>query len=168
MKTKILKIEKANALEVYEVAPENFKPTLEKLFGFEIFQTDPKKFLKDFSNVLKFHKKSDADFDGMCKNLRPHQIGALREEMIVAAYNGRHLDDPLPDFTDGKLKYYPRFVMGSPSGVGFSYLGYGHWFTVSGVGARLVSESRKSAEHIGELFHEDFKKMKVYERKIQK
>jgi len=73
-----------------------------------------------------------------------------------------------PDFTDGEWnKYNPWFKMGSPSGVGFSFLDYDRWATISGVGARLVSESSEAAEHIAETFPELYKDIMVYERKIE-
>ena len=74
-----------------------------------------------------------------------------------------------PDFTDyDQEKYEVCHDMGSPSGDGFSYDDYVSWEAVSNVGSRLVSESSEAAEHLEEIFHEDFKAMKVYERNIKK
>ena len=73
-----------------------------------------------------------------------------------------------PDFTDGQWnKYVPWFKMGSPSGVGFSYLGYDGWGASSYVGARLVSESREATDYIAETFPELYKAIMVYERKVK-
>jgi hypothetical protein len=74
-----------------------------------------------------------------------------------------------PDFTDyDQDKFEVDHEMGSPSGAGFAYYDYAYWIPYSSVGSRLVSESSDAAEHIAELFHDDFKAMKVYERKIEK
>ncbi|NHM07991.1 hypothetical protein G4D82_12220, partial [Flavobacterium sp. CYK-4] len=78
-----------------------------------------------------------------------------------------------PNYEDpAQRKYEAIHDMGSPSGAGFSFDVYGDWRSVSIVGARLVSEDSEAAEHIAEIFHEDYKAMKVYDRsaidKIQK
>ncbi|NHM07658.1 hypothetical protein G4D82_10525 [Flavobacterium sp. CYK-4] len=78
-----------------------------------------------------------------------------------------------PDYTNyDQYKYEAIHDMGSPSGAGFSYVVYDIRGAGSGVGARLVSEDSEAAEHIAEIFHEDYKAMKVYDRsaidKIQK
>jgi len=98
----------------------------------------PRERLKGWPDVLDHHNMTQTEFDKWCEGLRPHEIGAREEEMIVAAYNGRQLNDPLPDFTDGTTKGWPWFVMGSPSGAGFRFGDYGLWLTCSYVGARLV------------------------------
>jgi|SRR5690554_871151 len=77
-----------------------------------------------------------------------------------------------PEFQpDWKNYNEPKFSvyheMGSPSGVGFSYYDYDRWHADSYVGSRLSSESRKAAEHIEELCHDDYKAMKVYGRKVK-
>ncbi|MGE8528473.1 hypothetical protein [Chryseobacterium rhizosphaerae] len=54
---------------------------------------------------------------------------------------------------DDEYKYYPWFDMeGSSSGSGFSYLGYGHWYSDSYFGSRLCFKSRELARYIGETF----------------
>ena len=74
----------------------------------------------------------------------------------------------VPDYSDyGQDKYEIFHEMGSPSGAGFSYRGYDRWVTYSCVGSRLVSESPEAAKHIGELFDDDFRAMKIYERQVQ-
>ncbi|MDM1045901.1 hypothetical protein HX004_14170 [Myroides sp. 1354] len=73
-----------------------------------------------------------------------------------------------PDFSDySQDKYNAVHEMGSPSGSGFSYGGYYYWLTLSYVGSRLCSESRKATRHIAEICHEDYKAMKVYDRQIK-
>ncbi len=66
-----------------------------------------------------------------------------------------------------QYKYNALHVMGSPSGVGFSFRGYDLWYPDSAVGARLASESSEACNHVAELFHVDYKAMKVYKRKVK-
>ena len=74
--------------------------------------------------------------------------------IIAKAING----DWVPDWTDGNWnKYYPWFEMGSPSGGGFSYGGYGSWDTDSDVGSRLCFESREKAIYAGQTFEDLYK-----------
>ncbi len=74
-----------------------------------------------------------------------------------------------PDFTNyDQRKYNPFFSPGSVSGSRFAYHGCDDWSTRSLVGSRLVSESAKAAEYIGENFEELYKTIMVYERPIKK
>jgi len=73
-----------------------------------------------------------------------------------------------PDWENyDQYKYSVYHEMGSPSGSGFSYDGYGRWDSRSFVGSRLSSESREAGWHIAEICHEDYKAMKVYDRKVK-
>lgn len=73
-----------------------------------------------------------------------------------------------PDFSDySQDKYNAVHEMGSPSGSGFSYDGCDLWIADSIVGSRLSSESRKATKHIAEICHDDYKAMKVYNRKLK-
>ena len=63
-----------------------------------------------------------------------------------------------PDWSNwNQYKYYPWFEMGSPSGVGFSYDGYGNWASLSIVGSRLCFKSRELATYAGKQFEELYK-----------
>lgn len=76
-----------------------------------------------------------------------------------------------PDYTNrNEWKYENWWKMGSSSGVGFSYGDYGSWLAYSGVGSRLVSETREKSQAIGnsEEYQELFKAMMVYDRPIEK
>lgn len=74
-----------------------------------------------------------------------------------------------PDYTDyDQDKFHAVHDMSDPSGAGFACTVYVCWFTLSHVGARLVSESDDACEHIADLFHDDYRKLKVYERKTGK
>jgi hypothetical protein len=76
-----------------------------------------------------------------------------------------------PDFSNyDQDKFENWFEMGSSSGVGFAYCDFVDWYTVSGVGSRLVSESSEAAKYIGNHpeFQELFKKFMVYQRELKK
>ena len=63
-----------------------------------------------------------------------------------------------PDWENGKWdKWYPWFVMGSPSGSGFSFFGAGDWRTASRAGSRLCFKSEEIAEYAGTQFEELYK-----------
>lgn len=50
-------------------------------------------------------------------------------------------DVKFPDWgNSNQIKYVPWFNMPNDKGVGFSFLGYGSWFTVTYVGSRLCWE----------------------------
>jgi hypothetical protein len=67
--------------------------------------------------------------------------------IIAKAING----DWTPDWTNGQWdKYYPWFVMGSPSGGGFSCGGYGDWAPgrVSALAFALNQVKRQNMQEI--------------------
>ena len=74
-----------------------------------------------------------------------------------------------PDFTDKSRKYELWWDMGSPSGAGFSFrdFDFAYWFTLSGVGSRLVYRDRETAFHARDHFSELFKTWMVYDRSQQ-
>ncbi len=109
---------------------------------------DPIKDLQTFDDVLKYHGHTAETFADWCKGLRPHEIGMRKEELIVAAYNGRQVDDPLPDWDDRKAKRYPIFKMPSPSGAGFSFYDRDSWFAYSVVGSRQVFFGENAIAHL--------------------
>ena len=111
-------------------------------------------------------------FEDACKKLGinpeeikftyPDQIGNhanaivahLKLVIITQALN----DGWIPNWENGKWdKYYPWFVMGSPSGVGFSYFDYAFCYTYSTVGSRLCFKSAELAEYAGKQFEELYK-----------
>jgi len=98
----------------------------------------PTEIFNVWDDILKFHKMTQEEFDKWCEGLRTHEVGTRQREMIIAAYNGRQLDDPLPEYGPNTgVKYTPWFDMTSPSGSGFAYVDFDYWWSVSFVGARL-------------------------------
>ena len=125
--------------------------------------TNPRERFNVFDDILKFHELTQLDFNVWCDDLRPHEIGSREVELIIAAYNGRKLDDPLPEYGDGTgTKGYPLFNMPSPSGVGFSCDDCDLWLTISTVGARFVffgEEWRENLIDCMSKFLPNFEKM---------
>jgi hypothetical protein len=101
---------------------------------------DAAKLLPDFSMFPEQHQKA----------MKAH----AKLIIIAEALN----DGWKPDWENGKWdKYYPWFVMGSPSGSGFSFRGYDHWNTSSNAGSRLCFKSDEIAEYAGKQFEELYK-----------
>lgn len=93
-------------------------------------------------------------------------VKAIAKLFVVVDH---HNPDFQPDFNDyNQDKFEPIHEMGSPAGVGFSYDGCERWLTVSCVGARLVSESRKTTRLIAENYPELYEKFMVYQRELKK
>jgi hypothetical protein len=116
--------------------------------SFEPIPKSPREILNTWDDILEFHNTNSAEFKQWCENSRLHEMGGRKEEMIVAAYNGRQLNDPLPDWRDGKPKRYPIFNMPDASGAGFSFHDFGLWFAASCVGSRLVYFGDESLENL--------------------
>lgn len=96
-----------------------------------------------------------------------HHVEALKSVLNLFIAHDAVNTDFNPDFENfGQRKYEAVHEIGSRSGAGFSFNFCDHWGTDSNVGARLVSENPEACEYIAELFHEDYKNMKVYDRKI--
>ncbi|MGQ7945040.1 hypothetical protein [Flavobacterium sp. WC2509] len=92
-------------------------------------------------------------------------VKAIAKLMVATDYHNPNFQ---PDFTDyDQGKYSPIALMGSPSGVGFSYYYYGFWDTLSDVGSRLVSESRETAKLIFQNHEDLYKRFMVYEREVK-
>jgi len=93
-------------------------------------------------------------------------VKALAKLFVVVDH---HNPEFQPDYTDySQDKFEPIFNMGSPAGVGFSYFDCASWYSDSVVGARLVSESRKTTKLIAENYPELYEKFMVYQRELKK
>jgi hypothetical protein len=126
----------------------------------------PRESISGWENILQHHGMTQETFEAMCATRRPHEVGTLECEMIIAAYNGRQLEDPLPTWgpnTDPKGQAIYNMPQGSPSGAGFSLYGHGRWRASSDVGARLVFTGPEWSENLYDA-HEKF--LPQFERMI--
>src|SRR5690606_6367325 len=79
-----------------------------------------------------------------------YKLCIIAEAINKIENDGQHWT---PDWTKSReYKYYPWFIMGSPSGVGFSFYDLGLWLTRSTCGSRLCFISREAAIYAGEQF----------------
>lgn len=155
-------IEKAAALKAHENADKKGKKLLENLLGPKVFIIDIIDRIQCINDIFELNNTTQKEFDEETKNYKPRHKAQYFEELIVAAYNNN--DGKLPDFKDGQWKGYPRFEMGSPSGVGFAYFDCVRWRTTSSVGARLVFYGPEYLENIRDAvkkFPEQFKQSRT-------
>jgi hypothetical protein len=150
-----LQIDKANALKAHDEASTKGKSLLENLFGKKVFLKDVKDRIKNFDDVLKENGISREDFEASCKGLEPDEIAYRMAKLVCLTFN----EGWLPDWTNSnEYKYFPWFVMGSSSGVGFSCDGCDSWHSGSTVGSRLCFKSSDLAKHAGKLFEQEIYK----------
>lgn len=149
-----LDITKEKALTAYEHAKPSGKKLLEDLFGKSIFQKKVIERIKNFDDVLQENGIDKAEFYDLQKVLTPDEFAYKQIKLIAKTLN----EGWLPDWKNGKSdKYYPWFVMGSPSGGGFSLDDYDCWYTGSAVGSRLCFKSSELAKYAGTTFLEIYK-----------
>lgn len=97
-----------------------------------------------------------------------HHIEALKAAANLFVAHDAVNPNFQPDYSNyDQLKYYVVHSMSSSSGARFAYDGYNYWYSSSDVGSRLESESPEAVEHIAEICHEDYKKLKEYKREIK-
>ena len=137
--------------------------------GFRVESFDEKSGTVKFAPVPKDIKERIKTFDDVIRELgddpeefknaisimnEPDEIAYVKLKLIVKALN----EDWTPDWENDKYdKYFPWFIMGSPSGVGFSCFGCAGWHSGSYVGSRLCFKSRELAEYAGNQFVEIYK-----------
>lgn len=148
--------------------PKGHKATFDEAKGeisFVELPKNPREKLNTWNDILEHHKMTQQEFDNWCNNLQPHEIGRRQEEMIVAAYNGRQLNDPLPEWGDGTIpKRYPIFKMPSASGSRFAFNDDDCWRSSSDVGPRQVfygDESRENLLDAVEKFLPEYEKSRT-------
>lgn len=151
-----IEITKDSAVKAYENASAKGKKLLEDLLGKKHFQKSILERIKNFDDVLTELEISKTDFEFASKGLTKDEIAYREVKLIAEALN----EGWQPDWTNSsEAKYYPWFTMGSPSGVGFSYDGCGHWRSHSGVGSRLCYRSKELAEYAGKQFLSIYKEL---------
>ena len=115
---------------------------------------DIKERIKNFGDVLKYHGITMSEFMLRYGDLKLDEQAYIQLKMIASALN----EGWTPDWENGKWdKYYPWFVMGSASGVGFSFGDYDRWHSRSGVSSRLCFKSAELAKYAGNQFLEIYK-----------
>jgi len=128
------------AIEAYKLAPEDFKPYLQKLFEGQVNFTKTWKDITCFEDCCEItgDNPNDPRFNTSDEDDNINR----RLKVVMKAYNG----DWKPDWNNNsQRKYYIywEFV----SGAGFR-LGYVcHVYSYSSVGSRLSFESYEKAEH---------------------
>ncbi|WP_166964662.1 hypothetical protein [Yeosuana marina] len=112
----------------------------------EVLSVDPNNAIPDFSMFPEKHQNA----------MISHAKLVLIAEALNTIENG---GEPwTPDWTNGEWdKYYPWFDMDSASGVGFSYLDFVLWRSISTVGSRLCFISSSLARYAGNQFIELYK-----------
>ncbi len=114
------------------------------------------KTFEDACSVLELDAKNVIpDFSFFPKNDRQSMIDHAKLVIINQAINGK---DYTPDWSNSnEIKYYPWFIMGSSSGVGFAFGDFAYWLTGSNVGSRLCFQSREKALYAGKQFEDLYK-----------
>jgi hypothetical protein len=149
-----LTVPKDKVLAAYSKAKSPRKVMLENLFGIKTFQPEIKERITNLNDVLRENGIEEKKFRESCEGLEPDEVAYKMIKEIVKAFN----EGWVPDWTNSSEgKYYPWFKMGSPSGGGFSYDGYGVWAAYSDVGSRLCFKSDDLAKHAGQLFESIYK-----------
>jgi hypothetical protein len=134
MKTETLEIKKTAAIKAYDEATSKGKTLLENLLGKNVFIKNIRERIQSVNDIFDLNNTTEADFNKKWEGHDESDKWNAFEKLMVLAYNG----GKIADFTDGTDKYYPRFVMGSSSGVGFACTDYVSWNACSTVGSRLV------------------------------
>lgn len=95
---------------------------------------------------------------------------ALGKLMVVHDQVNPEFDVDYDNYNQMKFEPYFYLPEGSPSGFGFRLHGVGRFWTLSSVGARLVSESDEAARYIATHpeFKELYNKFLSYKRPIKK
>ena len=131
----------------------NFDET-KGLVTFEEAPKEVKERIKTFEDVLKELGIDKQTFLNGLEGLSSDEVAYRKIKLIAKAFN----EGWVPDWTNSnQYKYYPWFVMGSPSGVGFSSYVYAFWDAYSSVGSRLCFKSGELAKHVGQLFIDDYR-----------
>ena len=114
------------------------------------------KTFEDACLVLELDAKNVIpDFSFFPKNDIQPMIDHAKLVIINQAINGK---DYIPDWSNSnEIKYYPWFIMGSSSGVGFAFGAYDSWLSHSHVGSRLCFKTREKALYAGKQFEDLYK-----------
>lgn len=112
--------------------------------NFEPIPKDIKERINDLKDIFELNNTTEDAFNKKWEGFAPHEKATALEILIIAAYN----EGKLPDFTDGTVKVYPYFKMGSPSGGGFSFDDCGRGYSDSAVCSRLVFHGENAYDNM--------------------
>jgi len=146
METLKIKIPKGFEVESFDTTTGEIK--------FKETPKDIRDRIKTFDDVLDHLDIDQDDFEDRIEDMTQDEAAYVKVKLIARVLN----EGWIPDWTNSsEYKYYPWFKMGSPSGVGFSFVVNGDWTTDSNCGSRLCFKSRDLAIHAGKTFENIYK-----------
>lgn len=153
-----LQITKEAAILAHEEASSKGKTLLENLFGKKTFLKNIKDRVKSIEDAIAELGEDDVEVIELRKLQDSGITSHILKQQIVVVITKALNEGWTPDWSNSnETKYFPWFRMGSSSGSGFSFNGYGGWATSSTVGSRLCFKSRELAEYAGKQFTEIYK-----------
>lgn len=145
-----LEVQLKDAIKAHSKADAKGKELLEDLYGKETFNQKITDKIKTFDDVLDWHGIKNDTWQSVTKLLTADEVAYKQVKLIAECLNEGTVMNA-HDRT--QYKYYPWFEV-SPSGVGFSYSGYGHWYANSGVGSRLCYKTKELALYAAKQFED--------------
>ena len=106
------------------------------------------KTIKTYEDAVKARKVDDDDI--IYPTDHPHIVAYKKICHIIKVINNGWV----PNWSDNnQRKYFPYFRV-SPSGSGFSDSYYGYYYTCTGVGSRLLTDSSEKALYLANQFQD--------------
>ncbi len=129
-KDQILKAKQSNAIVAFRKGTDSEKELLKNLFGADAFlKCIPIE--ERINNMSDVYRETGEDMNTYIPASLPEHVKSYMEaELIIRAYN----DGWIPDYTDGKSKYYPWMKYASS---GFVFNFYCDFDSRTNVSARL-------------------------------
>lgn len=156
-KMETIEITKANAINAYKEAPQEFKPTLATLFGKNVLFDKITDRIQSWEDVCDFKGIDPVKSLPYPDPQNPHEeymnachVLAIGIEVLNEDWRADYLDD-------NQVKYEPRFI--HKSGAGLSLSDYDGWAANSVVGPRLVYRSSELLYHGVKIFMPWYKKI---------
>jgi hypothetical protein len=111
--------------------------------------------IKNFDDVLQYHKITAKEFEKQCKGLSDDEIAYRQVKLICSVLN----EDWTPDWHNGKWdKWYPYFWMESSSSGRFSFAGSVDPGSRSSVGSRLCYKTEELSDYAATTFIDVYKR----------
>ncbi|WP_312078401.1 hypothetical protein [Chryseobacterium sp.] len=117
--------------------------------------------IKNFADVLNYHKIDAAKFNEACNGLETDEKAYKQIKLIVSALN----EGWVPNWEDDdQWKHYPYFDMDDSSSSGrFSFDGSDNRGSYSDCGSRLCFKSEELSDYAGETFIDIYREFFVIE-----